>query len=212
MNLPVILIGGGGHAKVLADILLMLDVKVIGFTDINYKKSTEKVLGIPCLGMDEEVLKYPSAEILLVNGLGSTERPFKRGELFHFFKKQGYSFYSLIHPSAIISSYVELGEGVQIMAGAIVHAGSKLGDNVIVNTRASVDHDCYLGAHVHLAPGVTLSGGVWIGEQTHIGTGASVIQNVKIGVNCFVAAGALVVKDIQSGKSVRGVPATQWRD
>ena len=119
----------------------------------------------------------------------------------------GYDFSTVIHPSAVVTSDVILGEGSQGMSGEVIQPGSHIGCNTIINTRASVDHDCIIGDHVHISPGVTLSGGVDIGAGSHIGTGATLIQGISIGCGCLVAAGAVVVKDITDGEMVRGVPA-----
>jgi len=206
MSLPVIIIGGGGHAKVLIDALLASPVQILGFTDS--KAGNENILpGIRLLGNDDLILQYQSDIILLVNGLGSVKSTYKRQEIFEYFKNRGYSFATVIHPASVISRHVEISEGAQIMAGAIIQPGSRIGKNTIVNTKVSVDHDCSIGDHVHLAPGVTLSGMVKIGSGTHIGTGATVIQGIKIGPNSLIGAGALVLKDLPAGSHAIGVPA-----
>lgn len=203
-NLPVIIVGGGRHAKVLIDLLLQKSMSVIGIVDPNMGGYT--VLGVPIIGNDETIFSYAPDEIKLVNGVGSTEDLSKRTTVFDFFKLSGYTFATLIHPAAVIGTQVEIGEGVQIMAGAIVQTSSRIGDDTIINTRATVDHDSNIGNHVHLAPGVTLSGGVTVGEGTHIGTGATVIQNIRIGKNSIIGAGAVIIKDVPDNAVVVGVP------
>ncbi|MGE5397974.1 MAG: acetyltransferase [Chitinophagales bacterium] len=203
MKIPVIVIGSGGHARVLLDILQLLAVPVIGVTDI----IPRQIPGAPYLGNDEAILDYRTDAIQLVNGLGSVNSTRKRRLVFERFSLAGFSFASLIHPSATISPGVRIAEGGQVMAGAVLQPGSNIGANTIVNTRASIDHDCDIGSHVHLAPGVTLSGGVRVGDETHIGTGAVVIQSVKIGSSCLIGAGSLVLKDIPPGSIAYGSPA-----
>jgi UDP-perosamine 4-acetyltransferase len=205
VNLPVIVLGAGGHAKVLIDLMLNQSIKMFGITDCNFTEGAA-VLGIPVIGADEAVWQYSQAEIQLVNGIGSVADLSKRILIFERFKKAGYPFATLIHPAATVSPAVEMDEGVQIMAGAIIQAGSNLGSNCIINTKVSVDHDCSIGNHVHLAPGVTISGGVTIHEGTHIGTGATVIQNIRIGKNSIIGAGAVVIKDVPDNAVVVGVP------
>ena len=207
MKRPVIVLGGGGHAKVLIDTLHIQSVEVLGITDPDPGKTKESLLGVPFIGDDDIILGYSPDEILLVNGLGTTRITPSRKQLFLKFKKSGYCFANVIHPSAVISSYARLGEGVQVMAGAIIQTESFIGDNTIVNTKVSIDHDCQIDPHVHLAPGVTLSGEVHVGEGAHIGTGAVVIQGIQIGKESLVAAGAVVIKDVPKGAMVRGVPA-----
>jgi acetyltransferase-like isoleucine patch superfamily enzyme len=100
-----------------------------------------------------------------------------------------------------------LGDGAQIMAGAILQTGVRVGRNVIVNTRAVIDHDSCLADHVHVATGAILAGGVKVGEASHIGAGATVIQEITIGRAVLVAAGAVVVSDVADDASVAGIPA-----
>ncbi|WP_227762469.1 acetyltransferase [Zhaonella formicivorans] len=207
MSLPVIVLGAGGHAKVLIDILRLRGIKILCLIDPKLATFSNTLNGIRLIDNEDEVLRYQPDEVRLVNGLGSVSDTTKRTHLFQKLKNLGYSFASLIHPSAIIASDVKLAEGVQIMAGAIIQAGSNVGQNAIINTKASIDHDCVIGNHVHIAPGVTLSGGVTVGDRAHIGTGATIIQNVRIGQSSIVGAGALVLKDVPEGAKVLGVAA-----
>ena len=205
---PVIILGSGGHAKVLLDALIKLQIPVVGLTDINVGKQNP-VLDVPIIGTDENVLDFAPTDVQLVNGLGSVGLPARRNALFAEFKERGYSFATVVHPSAIIAAGVELGEGVQVMAGAVVQTGCRIGANSIVNTRASVDHDCVIDCNVHIAPGVTLSGGVRVNTGVHIGTGATVIQSIQIGANSLVGSGALVIRDVPANVKVVGVPAKE---
>lgn len=206
MNIPVIVIGGGGHAKVLIDALRSGSVPVLGITETDPRKIGVELFGIPVTG--EEIIrdKYPES-VRLVNGIGSVGSTERRKLIYEKYKAMGFSFAPVIHPSAIVSREVILGEGVQIMAGAVVQAGSAIGDDSILNTRTAVDHDCVIGRHVHLAPGVVLSGGVRVDDGAHVGTSASVIEGVHIGISALVAAGAIVIKDVPPGAIVSGVPA-----
>jgi UDP-perosamine 4-acetyltransferase len=207
MSLPVIVIGGGGHAKVLINTLLDLSVIILGFTDCDAANIDLTILGIRALGNDDVILKYPSNSIQLVNGLGSVNSTQKRKKIFEFFKKQDYNFASVVHPASIISRDVVLSEGAQVLAGTIIQPGCRIGRNTIINTKVSVDHDCLIGDHVHLAPGTTLSGMVSVGSDAHIGTGTTVIQGINIGQNSLIGAGALLLKDVPAGTTAIGVPA-----
>ncbi len=203
----VIIIGAGGHARVLLDTLLLTDTKVIGFLDNDISLTGERFCGIPVLGTDDDLARYCPDEVDLVNGIGSIGVAAIRKAVFHKLKEKGYFFRQAIHPSAVISPRAYLGEGVQVMAGAVVNIGSRIEDNAIVNTKVSIDHDCYIGKHVHIAPGCTLSGGVSVGDGTLIGTGSSVIQGITIGNNTLIGAGSLVIRDIPSKVKAFGAPA-----
>lgn len=207
MNLPVLVLGGGGQAKVLVNALLANLVNIFGITDPDMQKHGGTILGIPIIGSDDTVLKYSPDEVILINGLGSVKKTTRRKQLYEQFKSQGYLFGNVIHPSAVVAPDVIIREGVQIMAGAIIQPGCSIGQNTIVNTKVSIDHDCVIGEHVHLAPGVTLSGEVEVGDGVHIGTGATVIQGIQIGYESLIGAGALVLKNIPDRSTAMGVPA-----
>jgi UDP-perosamine 4-acetyltransferase len=196
----LILIGAGGHGRVLLDILRdQKGKKVIGYCDLRAKEDVD----CPYLGKDDEIAKkYPAGKVLLVNGIGSIKQPFQRRDIFLKFKALGYRFASIIHSAAVLSKRIRLGEGVQIMAGAIINVGASIGDNAIINTKASVDHDCTIGAHTHVAPGVTLSGGVRIGQTCLVGTGANVIQQITIEDEVLVGAGETIRHQVARGRIV----------
>lgn len=207
MNTPVILLGAGGHAGVLIDILCLCSTEILGLTDADCTKVGNNVHGVRVLGDDDVVLSHSPDRVMLVNGLGSTVSTAARRALFERFKVRGYRFLNVVHPSAVVSARVMLGEGVHIMAGTVVQPGVTLGDNAIVNTSSSVDHDSRIGRHAHVATGVTICGRVVVGDGAHIGTGANVIQGVCIGRDSLVGAGALVLDDVPDGATVMGIPA-----
>lgn len=206
MNKPFIIIGNGGHASVLTEILIAQGKEILGFTAPTKENNP---FCLAYLGPDEHVLQYDVSEVDLVLGIGMVQPNSLREKIFRYFSHKGYRFKSVIHPSAIIAPSVVLGEGVQIMAGSIVQTNAVIADNTIINTGAQIDHDCIIEKHVHIAPGTILSGAVRIGESTHVGTGAVVIQNISIGSKCLIGAGTVVVKDIDHNKIAFGVPAKE---
>jgi len=201
---PIIMIGAGGHASVLMDLILKLEKKVIGITAIQ-NTQLQICPQIPYIGDDSALKDYSPEDVILVNGIGgiSAQKNESRDNVYQRLKAQGYCFATLVHPSAIIGSNVMLGEGAQIMAGAIIQPNSCIGQNAIVNTKASIDHDCRIGQSVHVAPGVTLSGNVSIGNCAHIGVGATVIQGITIENNAMICAGATITKNVLSSQKVK---------
>ncbi|MDK2954748.1 MAG: hypothetical protein PWQ57_244 [Desulfovibrionales bacterium] len=210
MNPPVIVIGAGGHAKVLVDALLLAGVQVLGLLDRDPAMAGRDVLGVPVLGGEDKLVQYAPDQVALVNAVGSVDSMQARKTVYDRLRGQGYGLAPVVHPQAVVSKFAEIQPGVQILAGAVVGPGAVIGENAIINTKASVDHDCRIGAHTHIAPGATLSGGVVVGESSHVGTGASAIQGIRIGRDCLVAAGAVVVRDVPDGAKVRGAPAREW--
>jgi len=210
LELPVIVIGGGGHAKVLISTLLLCGRAILGFVDLN--PNLPPLLGAPHLGDDTAVLGHGPDSVQLVNGVGSVGCTRNHQNVYERFVQQHYFFAAVIHPSAIIAHEVQIENGVQVLAGAVVQAGCRLGANIIVNTGVRVDHDCIVDSHAHIAPGVTLCGAVHVGTGAHIGAGATVIQGIVVGAGCVVGAGSLVIRDIPPKAKVIGVPAASMPD
>jgi sugar O-acyltransferase (sialic acid O-acetyltransferase NeuD family) len=207
--IPLIVIGGSGHAKVLVSTLLLLERSLLGFTELD--RSLPALLGIPNLGEDPAPHRYSPEDVRLVNGVGSTGSTSRRQAIYDRFKALGYFFETVIHPSAVIAQDVLIEEGAQIMAGTIVQPGCRIGENVILNTGSRIDHDCRIDSHAHVAPGAVLAGNVRIESGAHVGAGATVIQGRKVGHSSIVGAGAVVVRDVAEETTVLGVPALPVR-
>lgn len=200
MNRPLVMVGGGGHARVLIDALRQSNaVAIVGIVDPSLPAGSSVASGIVVLGGDEALERFQPADVLLVNAIGSVGSMRNRDAVYRRLSSAGFRFAPVVHPSAVISPSADLAGDIQAMAGCIVQCGASIGCNSIVNTKASVDHDCRLGETVHIAPGVTLSGAVTVGSATHIGTGACVIQGISIGSDCVVAAGSIVVRNVPDG-------------
>lgn len=203
---PLVILGAGGHAAVLAEILLEQNRPLIAVVAPDSIPANSPLAGLKRIASDEQLLStYSSEEVELVNGLGSIPGNNLRWKLFELFSEKGYRFTSVISAKANLSNYLDLAEGVQIMMGAQIQTNASIGKNSIINTGAIVEHDCEIGAHNHIAPGVTLSGGVTTANQVHIGTGASVIQNIQIGEQAVIGAGTTIVRDVPALQTI--IPA-----
>jgi UDP-perosamine 4-acetyltransferase len=207
VNLPIIVVGGSGHAKVLVSTLLLEHREVLGFVDPD--PSLPPLLGVRRLGDDSEVFRHPPERIRLVNGVGSGRSTELRKSVYARFREKQYVFEAVIHPSASMAPDVHAGSGLQVMAGAVVQAGVRLGENVILNTGTIIDHDCVIGDHAHVAPGAVLSGCVHLDLGVHVGAGATIIQGIRVGAASTVGAGAVVLHDVPAGITVVGVPAKE---
>jgi UDP-perosamine 4-acetyltransferase len=207
----IVLIGAGGHARVLIEVLRARREKIAGFVSNDPQNDAGEMGELPHLCTDEELLAAGPEGIDLVNGIGSTGKSDRRRRLFERFHEAGFRFATVMHPAAIMASDVVLGEGAQVMAGAVLQPGVVVGANAIVNTGALVDHDVRLGDHCHVAPGACVAGAVTIGEAAHVGAGSTVIQSVRVGDGALIAAGATVIRDVPAGIVVAGVPARAFR-
>ncbi len=203
--LPLIVLGAGGHAKVLLSLANELEREVLGVCAPEFDELSERAWrGIATFGNDAALDTFDASEVELVNGLGQLVGNNRRQQLHSAMKSKGYRFASLVHPSAWVDPSTKIGEGVQIMAGAVIQADCVIGDNVIVNTCTSIDHDCRIDSHVHVAPGVTVCGSVSISTNSFIGSGAIITPGVNVGAGAIVGAGAVVLRDVGSGERYIG--------
>ncbi|CAI8952787.1 acetyltransferase [Methylocaldum szegediense] len=204
----LILLGGGGHATVLWEVLSLTECDVLGFVDPRPREDSVLALHARYLGDDGTVLLHDPQRVALINGIGSTASTQARRAIYQRFTAQGYEFAELVHPGALVSRLDTLfGMGVQVLAGAVIGPAVRFGDNVLINSRALVEHDCEVGAHCHVASGAVLCGGVRLGQGVHVGAGATIIQGVTVGDGAIIAAGSAVIKDVPATTLVAGVPA-----
>ena len=205
--LPLIILGAGGHARVLAELLRTQGHHLLGATDMQPPTAGEIESNLIYLGDDHAVYTHSTDSILLVNGVGSVGPTHTRHALYQRFINAGYRFASICHPSAVISPSARLGAGHQILATAVIATGAQLGDNVLINTRAVIEHDCTVGDHCHIASGAVVCGDCHIDVGVHIGAGATINQGIRIGTGAVIASGAAVIADVAPYTLVAGVPA-----
>lgn len=207
MKKNVYVLGAGGHAKVVIAALLENKIKISGIFDVNSKLIGKTILGVKVLGTEDNLFKLNEAKCILVNGIGSIRSLNLRKNVYNKFKQKGYSFLQVIHPDAVVHKSVKIGEGAQIMAGAVIQPDAIIGLNSIINTGSIIEHDCNIGRHVHIAPGAVLSGATKVGDETHFGVGAVSVQGLDIGNGCLIGAGSVIVKNIPNNSFAIGVPA-----
>ncbi len=195
----VIIIGAGGHGKVVADIVKLNGDKVYGFLD---DKEAEVLPGFTVIGSVNLINTLDNNGFYFFVAIGNNKIRQTIMESYPMVE-----WYTAIHPSAVIADYTEIGTGTAVMANAVVNSGSKIGRGVIINTAATVDHDNIIRDFVHISPGAHLAGTVRIGERCWIGIGANVINNISIINNCTVGAGSVVTKNITEQGTYVGVPA-----
>ena len=190
MAKDVIVIGAGGHGKVIADIIAARGDNFLGFLDDDESKKT--------LGKIADCESY--ADCLFVIGIGNPKIREKVSNL-------PCKWYTAVHPSAVVSPSAEIGEGTVVMPNAVINADAKIGRHAIVNSTAVVEHDNEIADFAHISVGAKLGGTVKVGKRTHIGIGAAVKNNIDICEDCIIGAGAVVVKNIEKQGIYKGVPA-----
>jgi len=209
-----VILGGGGHARVLIDCLQASGLaQPYAILDSDPSKKGKELLDVPILGGDELLPELRKQGVThFVVGLGSTGDSRPRQRLFEWGLSHHLEPLTVIHPSAVCSKGASIGRGSQLFPRSIVNSGSKIGENVIVNSGAIVEHDCMIDDHTHIATGAQLASTVRVGKGAHIGIGASVKQGITIGEGAIVGAGAVVVKDVELHTVVAGVPARVFRE
>ena len=201
-----IILGAGGHALVLKALANAAGMSVVGVSDPRlHVADVAQWQGLPVFSDDGILEQEDSEKIGLLNGIGQLPRCKARKNIQLKFMVAGFYFPPCVHPSAWVCDDAKLGEGCQIMAGAIVQPGCEIGIGSIINTKASIDHDCTIGDHVHIAPGATLCGNITAGEGAFIASGAVVIQNINIGCDSILGAGATLVNDLKDRTCFIGV-------
>lgn len=202
------IIGAGGHAQVVAESAELSGWNYIELFDDNlFKKEVSHVW--PITGKINSLYSRTSEFDGFIVAIGNNKIRLK---LSQELLAQGLNLVSIIHPSAVVSRYAEIGPGTVLFAGSIVNHGAKIGIASIINTAATIDHDCVLGKGVHVSPGAHLAGEVIVGNHSWIGIGAVVRQQIVISSEVIVGAGAAVVKNIPMQKTVAGVPAVDLRN
>ena len=188
----IILIGGGGHCKSVIDVIEQeACFKIAGIID-KPELLDSKVLGYSVIGNDTDlenlVKKYQYALITI----GQIKSPSARIKHFNLANKVGFSFPSIISPSAYVSKHSKIGKGTVIMHRATVNANTTVGDNCIINSKALIEHDCLILNHCHISTNVTINGGVKIKSKSFIGSNVTTKNNITINENSFIKAGTLV--------------------
>lgn len=208
MRKKVVIIGAGGHAKVIADMIEKSGDEIVGFLDDNKKKGTTIIKEYKVLGdfNNRFPLAIANSDYEFIIAIGDNK---KREEISH---SPNLKFYTAIHPSAQIGLDVEIKEGTVIMANACINSSAKIGKHCIINTGAIIEHDNIIEDFVHISPNVALGGTVKIGKNTHVGIGSIIKNNITICENCKIGAGAVVVKDIEKEGTYIGVPAKKMED
>ena len=197
-NKPLIMIGAGGHAKVLLSLVKAAQLELIGVCAPELaSQNIDTWRGVKVLGSGDDWRQFDSKAFDLINAVGQKVGDGNRERIFHEMKARHFYFPPLTHPLAYVDPTACLEEGVQVMAGTIIQADANIGKNSIVNTHASIDHDCILGEHSHVAPGAVLCGNVVVGKKAFIASGAVVVPGISIGECALVGAGASVVRNVK---------------
>ena len=201
----IVLVGPGGHAKVIIDIVQREKKHtIVGLVD-QQRPIQEEVNGVPVIGSDSDLLAL-SKRMKFNHGILCVYDNFLRQKIRNkvIALLPNFNFVTAIHPNACISSFVHVGVGTVVMGGVTINSNCQIGEHCILNTNSSVDHDCVMGNFSGVGPGVNLGGSVTIGALSYVGIGSAVSHNVTIGKNSVIGGLSFVsnnVGDLESGHS-----------
>ncbi len=203
----IVILGAGGHAQVVADILLCMNnagesILPVSYLDDDPALTGQSYLGVPVSGIITDLPTIPHDAVII--GIGSNQI---RKQLYELLLAQGEQFAIAQHPTAVIAADVQIQQGSVICANVVVNTGSTIGAHVSLNTGCTVDHHNKIGDYAHIAPGTHLGGNVHIGNGTFIGIGATVMPQREVGNWCQIGAGAVVIHNINDGETAVGIPA-----
>ena len=203
MNNEIFIYGGGGHGKVVIDIIRSSfeTLTIAGIFDDDPLKFNQDFYGCRILGSIKNAEKPISTLILAIGN------NFIRKNKAEFCKKMIENFATIIDKSALISSSVQIKSGTVVMPGAKINANVLIGHHCIINTGAIIEHDCQIGHYSHIAPGSVLTGDVCIGDLTLIGANATIIPGIKIGNHCLIGAGSVITRNIPDNSIAQSNPA-----
>lgn len=205
--------GGGGHGKVIADIVRAAGHSVVGYADRDPAKLGQVVEpgGASVVISEADLLALLARSGHLSDIEGATTIALGIGDnvsrVTSLRNASDVSISTLVHPTAVVSASSVLGRGTVVFPLAVINAASRVGEGVIVNSGAIIEHDCVVGDGAHLAPGSVLTGGVRVGARSTVGAGSTVLPGITIGSDSTVGAGAVVTRDVPDHGVVAGNPA-----
>jgi UDP-perosamine 4-acetyltransferase len=204
--MDIVIVGAGGHGKVVLDILLARgQVRPVGFVDADTTIAGTRVGGLPVLGPINLLPRLRQQKIAgAIVAIGDNRTRVRYATILH---EHGFELVNAIHPTACISPTASIGKNVAIAARAVICTDAKIEDSTIINTAAVVDHECIVEEGAHICPGAILGGRVRIGPGAFVGLGANIIQCLSVGEQAIVGAGATVIRDIPDHATAVGVPA-----
>ena len=200
MKKKILIIGTGGHANSLADVISMSD-KFKVFVMIA-KSKNDKIFSTKykIIGLEKNLAEIKNKIKYALIGFGSIKSFNRRLTIFNKLKKIGFRFPSIISKYAYVSKNSKISEGTIVMHGAFINTGSKIGQNCIINSKSIIEHDAVIENNSHIAPGAIICGSAKIGKNCIIGAGSVVKEGVKVSSNSIIGANSFLDKDLKPNK------------
>jgi sugar O-acyltransferase (sialic acid O-acetyltransferase NeuD family) len=203
----LILIGAGGHARACIDAVEQEGIyKIAGLIGLAQEVGS-KHFGYEVIATDAEIRELANQYRFALISIGQIHTAEQRIRLYKRAQDAGFSFPTVIAPTAYVSSHSTIGIGTVVMHGAIINAGALVGNNCIINSNSLVEHDAYIEDHCHISTGATLNGNTTVGMGAFIGSGAVVKEGVSIGANSLVGMGLMVRHNVGNNVKYLGFTA-----
>ncbi|MCP2005434.1 UNVERIFIED_ORG: sugar O-acyltransferase (sialic acid O-acetyltransferase NeuD family) [Buttiauxella agrestis ATCC 33320] len=199
-NRPIVILGGGGHASVLVDILKDQGKEIKAIISPDGIGSRKVFAGIQLFRSDSDIEQFSNQNVDLVNAVGMFPRSTIRHDINEKFIRLGYRFATVISKNACVSEFANIHEGVQILNRVVIHSGATINAHTVINTGAIIEHDCTIGTYNFISPGAILCGQVKTDNNVFIGANATVIPNIEINEGAIVAAGAVLSRTLEKNK------------
>ena len=201
--MKVIILGNGGHSKVVQEIVSsVINHKIMAILDDKYEVAFHErgVLYAPFVSLE----KLLAVDVKVVIAIGDNATRKKIAETVRIHPDQ---YLSVIHSTAVVSPTATIGNGAVIMANAVINAEAMIGEHCIINTGAIIEHENRIGQYAHISPNATLTGNVSVGEGVHIGASATIIPGLEIGKWAIIGAGSTVIQSMPAFSTSVGSPA-----
>ena len=190
---PLLLLGCGGHAHSLIDLIESTGQwHIHGLVGLPEQVGSS-VLGYPVIGSDADLASLRAASPAAVLAIGQLPDPAPRQRLAAQLEQLGFHCPGLLSPHAVVSRHAQLGPGTTVGHGAIVNAAAVVGSHCILNSGALVEHDVQIGDHCHISTGVLVNGGVRLGSGSFIGSGSMIREGLELPDQTLIGAGKRVM-------------------
>ena len=205
MQKELILVGGGGHCRSVAEAARAQGWHIKGVLDPAMKPGEES-FGLICLGDDDSIPQFAD-ECEFICTVGAIGVPELRNKIISKMEKTGVKFATVIAPTAYVATDAVIGEGTVVLNRVVINANVKIGRNVILNTGSIVEHDSTVGDSTHVSTGAIMNGNCHVGRDCFVASGSIMMHGTSIGDRVVVGVGSTVSKNLTEPGVYLGSPA-----
>ncbi len=211
----IVILGTGGNSIDILDAIVTINLNgpkydFLGFLDDNQQVSNAEIWGYKVLGR-LSIAKEFSDDVLFVNGIGSPNNFWKKQNIIGDLGLGEHRFESIIHPTASVSNFAQVGLGCAVLQNAVIAANAKVGKHVMILPGSVISHDCVIDDYCSIASGVCVSGNVRISHSCYLGANSSIIGGATVGPFSLIGMGSIILSDVSENSVVAGNPSRVLR-